>query len=95
MLKVFKNIAFLFALLVIALFGGMIWSVVMSYFSTLFYKAYQIRDKDPWYFMLLVDNANKSNKNQPLLGFTLLTLVLLDASGDLHCIYNWLLQSLV
>ena len=95
MLKVFKNIAFLFALLFVALFGGMIWSVVMSYFSTLFYKAYQIRDKDPWYFMLLVDNANKSNKNQPLLGFTLLTLVLLYASGDLHCIYNWLLQSLV
>lgn len=92
MLKVFKNLAFLFALLFIALFGGMIWSIVMSYFSTLFYKTYQIRDKEPWYFIMLVNTANKANKNQPLLGFTLLVLVLLYISGDLNCICNWLFQ---
>lgn len=70
MLKVFKNFAFLFAILFVALFGGMIISIAMSYIASLFYKVYTIRDKDPWYFMSLINEEKAKNKNQPLLAFT-------------------------
>jgi len=76
-LKVFKNITFLFALLFIALFIGIILSILISYVTTLFYNAYNIRDNESWYFMSLVRDVRSKNKNQPLLGFTLLPILLL------------------
>ena len=75
MLKVFKNFAFFFAILFSALFGGMIIAVIVSYIAALFYKVYTIRDKDPWYFMSLINEQKTKNKNQPLLAFTFLPRV--------------------
>ena len=40
LLLVFKNVAFIFAILFIALFGGLICSILYTYFSKLFYKAF-------------------------------------------------------
>ena len=70
MLKVFKNIAFLFALLFIALFGGVVLSFVITYASSLFYNIYRIRANDPWYFLFLIKEEKKKNSLQPLLGLT-------------------------
>ena len=65
MLKVFKNFAFLFAIVFTALFGGMILAVLMSYIASLFYNVFTIRGNDPWYFMSLVNEQKSKNKNQP------------------------------
>ena len=70
MLKMFKNIAFLFALLFIALFGGVVLSFVITYASSLFYNIYRIRANDPWYFLFLIKEEKKKNSLQPLLGLT-------------------------
>ena len=80
--KIFKNFSFLFALLFIAIFLGVILSILISYLSSLFYNAYKIRDNQSWYFMSLARDVRSKNKNQPLLGFTLLpVLFLLCFSG--------------
>ena len=69
-LKVFKNIAFIFALLFISLFGGVILSVIVTYSSSLFYNVYKIRSNDSWYFLSLVNEEKAKSNLQPLLGFT-------------------------
>ena len=69
-LKVFKNIAFIFALLFISLFGGVILSVIVTYSSSLFYNVYKIRSNDSWYFLSLVNEEKAKSSLQPLLGFT-------------------------
>ena len=77
MLKVFKNFAFLFAILFTALFGGIILAVAMSYIAALYYHVFTIRGNDPWYFMSLINEEKEKNKNQPLLAFTIWFLALL------------------
>ena len=80
-LKVFKNIAFLLALLFVSLFGGLILSIVITYTSSLFYNVYKIKDDSPWYFLMLINEENDKNKNQPLLGFTLFILLIVFFVG--------------
>ena len=83
-LKIFKNIALLFAILFTALFGGLILSVTMSYLSSLFYNIFNVRTNDPVYFMSLINEEQAKDKNQPLLAFTFwILLVLLSYSGIL------------
>ena len=77
MLKVFKNIAFLFAVLFTALFGGIIIAIAMSYLASLFYNVYTIREEDSYYLMSLINDEKEKNKNQPLLAFTVWILVIL------------------
>ena len=54
MLRFFKNLAMLFAILFTALFGGMLLSVAMSYLASLFYNAFKIRTEEPVYIMSLI-----------------------------------------
>ena len=82
LLLVFKNIAFLFAILFVAIFGGIICSIIYTYFSKLFYNAYKLKEDDEWYFMTLSNEAKAENKNQPLLGFTLIFILFLILSGS-------------
>ena len=84
MLKVFKNFAFLFAILFTALFGGMILAVAMSYLTALFYNVFTIRGNDQWYFMSLINEQKSKNKNQPLLAFTFWFLALLYFMDVFH-----------
>jgi hypothetical protein len=81
-LKVFRNLAFLFAILFAALFGGIISAIVISYMSSLFYNIFNLRHKNPWYFISLVKEEQIANKHQPLLGFTVWFLVFLFFTGD-------------
>ena len=85
-LLVFKNTAFIFAILFVALFGGLICSILFTYFAKLFYNAYTIREKDEWYFITLTNEAKAENNNQPLLGFTLLFILIMMFSGSLSFI---------
>ena len=83
MLKVFKNFAFIFAILFTALFGGILLSVAMSYLSSLFYNIFTVRGNDPWYFMSLIREEHDKNKNQPLLAFTFWVLAFIFFGGGL------------
>jgi hypothetical protein len=83
MLKFFKNLAFLFAILFVALFGGMILSILMSYIASLFYNVFTIRGNDPWYFMSLINEEKSKNKNQPLLAFTFWFLAFMFFAGGI------------
>jgi len=85
-LLVFKNTAFILAILFVALFGGLICSILFTYFAKLFYNAYTIREKDEWYFITLTNEAKAENNNQPLLGFTLLFILIMMFSGSLSFI---------
>ena len=85
-LLVFKNTAFILAILFVALFGGLICSILFSYFSKIFYKAYTMKEEEEWYFITLTNEAKAENNNQPLLGFTLLFIFILILSGSLNFI---------
>jgi len=77
MLRVFKNISFIFLLFFIAILGGVLMSVSLSYFSNVFYKVFKIRHEEEWYFIQLVNNENKINPLQPLFGLTCFVVVVL------------------
>lgn len=87
-LLVFKNTAFIFVILFVALFGGLICSILFSYLSKLFYNAYTMKEKEEWYFITLTNEAKTKNNNQPLLGFTLLFIFVLILSGSLNFILS-------
>ncbi|MDA9656149.1 fibronectin type III domain-containing protein [Flavobacteriales bacterium] len=90
MLRVFKNISFMLLLLFIALMGGVLMSVVLSYFSNVFYKVFKIRHDEEWYFIQLANNENKNNPLQPLFGLTCFVVILIavyygvQSQGDLN-----------
>ena len=93
MLKVFKNLAFLFAVLFTALFGGIIIAIAMSYLASLFYNVYTIREEDSCYLMSLINDEKEKNKNQPLLAFTIWILVILyytDIFADVTWLSSWI-----
>jgi hypothetical protein len=77
MLRVFKNISFMLLLLFIALMGGVLMSVALSYFSNVFYKVFKIRHDAEWYFIQLANNENKNNPLQPLFGLTCFVVILI------------------
>jgi hypothetical protein len=78
MLRFFKNLAMLFAILFTALFGGMLLSVAMSYLASLFYNAFKIRSKEPVYIMSLINEEKVKDKNQPLLAFSIWFILILS-----------------
>tara|TARA_B100000767_G_scaffold267255_1_gene285718 strand:- start:422 stop:1681 length:1260 start_codon:yes stop_codon:yes gene_type:complete len=77
MLRVFKNISFILLLFFIALMGGILLSVSLSYFSNVFYKVFKIRHAEEWYFIQLANNENKNNPLQPLFGLTCFVVILI------------------
>jgi hypothetical protein len=78
MLRFFKNLAMLFAILFTALFGGMLLSVAMSYLASLFYNAFTIRSKEPVYIISLINEEKAKDKNQPLLAFSIWFILILS-----------------
>ena len=70
--SIFKNISVIFAILFVAIFGGILLGILYVYYAKLYYAAYTIREKEEWYFITEIKEAQKENSHQPLLGFTLL-----------------------
>ena len=70
-------IAFFFSIIWFALFGGIILAAIVSYLGNVFYGIYLLKeDGAPTYFRQVLEQLNKKDKNQPLLGFTILIIFL-------------------
>ncbi len=69
-------IAFFFAILWVALFGGLVIAVILSYLGNVFFALYGLKeDGKPSFWNQVADEMNRKDHNQPLLGFTLLVIV--------------------
>lgn len=76
-------LAFLFTIIWFSVFGGMVLAVVISYLGNIYYQLYSFReDNTPTFFRKEAMRLNEKDRNQPLLGFTLLfilaTVVILE-----------------
>ena len=68
-------LVFLFAIIWLSIFGGLILAVVISYFGNVYHELYNFKEDDkPTYFKTMAMELNSKDRNQPLLGFTLLIL---------------------
>ncbi len=68
-------LVFLLTAIWASLFLGIVFSVLISYLSNVFYELYSFReDNKTSFFMQTVKELNNKDNNQPLLGFTLLGL---------------------
>ena len=66
-------IVFLLVIIWLSLFGGLILAVIISYFGNVYHELYNFKENDqPTYFKAQIMEINSSDRNQPLLGFTLL-----------------------
>ena len=83
LLLVFKKHCIHFCYFICSNIRRNICSIIYTYFSKLFYNAYKLKEDDEWYFITLANEAKAENKNQPLLGFTLLFILFLILSGVL------------
>ena len=71
-------VVFLFTALWFSLFGGIVLAVLISYLGNVFYDLYNIQeDGKASFFAQTARELNKKDKNQPLLGFTLLALIVI------------------
>ena len=66
-------VLFFFVIIWISFFGALVLTVLLSYFANVFYDLYIFReDNRVTYFTQTTREIHKKNRNQPLLGFTLL-----------------------
>lgn len=71
-------IAFLFVIIWISFFGGLIIAVVISYFGNVYHELYGFKENDkPTYFKQVATELNSEDRKQPLLGFTLLLILII------------------
>ncbi len=66
-------IVFLFTIVWLSLFGGLVVAFMISYLGNVYFELYNLReDNKPVYFYQIASDIKSSDRNQPLLGFTLL-----------------------
>ena len=66
-------IVFLLVIIWLSLFGGLVLAVIISYFGNVYHELYNFKEDDkPTFFKAQIMEINSSDRNQPLLGFTLL-----------------------
>ncbi len=77
--KIFQlPIAFLFTIIWLSVFGGLVFGVVLAYLGNVFFGLYGMReDGEITYWRRTILEIKKKDQNQPLLGFTLLFILLL------------------
>jgi hypothetical protein len=83
-LYVFKNLTFIFMILFIAIFGGIVLAILISYFSKVFYNIYPLQEDKKWYFLSIINEEFQKDKNQPLLGLS----VVIIFSAEMILRYN-------
>ena len=69
-LYVFKNLTFILMIFFIAIFGGIILAIMISFFSKVFYNIYPMHEDNEWYFLSIINEEFQKDKNQPLLGLS-------------------------
>ena len=71
-------IVFLLTIVWISLFGGLVLAVIFAYLGNVYFELYGFKDDvKPAYYQQVVSEQNRKNHNQPLLGFTLLIILLI------------------
>jgi len=73
-LYLFKNLTFIFMILFIAIFGGIVLAILISYFSKVFYNIYPLQEDKEWYFLSIINEEFQKDKNQPLLGLSVVII---------------------
>ena len=80
---------FLLVILWVSFFGGITFAVIISYLGNIYHELYTFHeDQKPAYFRQVLDKINSEDRNQPLLGFTLIILIatvillFVDLGGD-------------
>ncbi len=74
-----KQIPILFFLagIWVSVFGGLVLAFVIAYLGNVFYELYLFRNNgSPSYFQSIIRQEKEKDNNQPLLGFTLLVLII-------------------
>ena len=70
-------ILFLLMGILFAVFGGILLAVIIGYVGNVYYELYIMREDDsPSYWVHTLEKIRKKDSNQPLLGFTLLVIIL-------------------
>lgn len=71
-------ILYLFCGIFFALFGGLVFAVLVSYLGNIYFELYNFReDGKPTYWQEVATELNEKDPNQPLLGFTFIAIFLL------------------
>ncbi|MDC3029930.1 fibronectin type III domain-containing protein, partial [Flavobacteriales bacterium] len=73
-LYVFKNLTFILMILFIAIFGGIILAIMISFLSKVFYNIYPMHEDKEWYFLSVINEEFQKDKNQPLLGLSVFVI---------------------
>lgn len=73
-LYVFKNLTFILMILFIAIFGGIILAIMISFLSKVFYNIYPMHEDKEWYFLSIINEEFQKDKNQPLLGLSVFVI---------------------
>ncbi len=70
-------LVFLFVMIWIAFIGGLVLAVVIAYLGNVFYDIYLLQeDGKQTYFRQVVLHLNEKDRKQPLLGFTIMVLII-------------------
>ncbi len=70
--------AFLLVIIWFAFFGGLVFSVIVSYLGNIFHELYDLKeDGKPTYWHQIAAEMKKKDHNQPLLGFTIMFLIVI------------------
>ncbi len=79
-------ILFFLAGIWISLFGGLVFSFATAYLGNVFYELYLFRnDGTPSYFKMIILHEKEKDNKQPLLGFSLLIIVI----AIIYLLYNF------
>jgi hypothetical protein len=70
-------IAFVLIIIWLSLFGGLVVAVLVSYLGNVYHELYAFKEDDsPSFFRKEAERLNEKDRNQPLLGFTLLAILI-------------------
>ncbi len=74
-------LVFLLSIIWVSFFGGLVLAFLISYLGNVYFELYNFKeDNKPVYFLQVASELNKRDRNQPLLGFTLIALFALAAA---------------
>ena len=68
-LYVFKNLTFILMILFIAIFGGIILAIMISFLSKVFYNIYPIHEDKEWYFLSIINEEFQKDKKSTIVRF--------------------------
>lgn len=71
-------IVFLLTIIWISIFGGIVLALILAYLGNVYFELYGLKeDGKPTFCQQVISEQNQEDHNQPLLGFTLLIILLI------------------